>query len=102
MRGKYAVIFASTKFNANSEYQVFDSALMSLAHEQPGFLGYESVANENKSIFISYWDSKEAIERWRNDAKHLAAKHRVEEWYERYLSQICFIESSHEWLKSID
>jgi heme-degrading monooxygenase HmoA len=102
MRGKYAVIFASTKFNANSEYQAFDSELMSLAQEQPGFLGYESVVNENKSIFISYWDSKEAIESWRVHAKHLSAKHRVEEWYERYLSQICLIESSHEWRKSIE
>lgn len=100
MKGKYAVIFASTKHNANEEYRSFDDELMNLAHNEPGFLGYESLANGNKSIFISYWESLEAIENWKENSKHLAAKSRVSEWYERYLSQICHIESSHEWTKT--
>lgn len=99
MKGKYAVIFASTKYNANEEYKSLDDELMSLAQEQPGFLGYEALANQEKSIFISYWDSLESVNLWRDNAKHLYAKTRVGEWYERYLSQICFIESSHEWVK---
>lgn len=98
MQGKYAVIFASTKFNANEEYQTLDTQLMDLAQAQEGFLGYESVANDNRSIFISYWETKEAIDQWRDNARHLYAKTRVGEWYERYLSQICFVESSHEWV----
>jgi heme-degrading monooxygenase HmoA len=98
MQGKYAVIFASTKFNANEEYQTLDAQLMDLAQVQDGFLGYESVANDNRSIFISYWETKEAIDQWRDNARHLYAKTRVGEWYERYLSQICFVESSHEWV----
>jgi heme-degrading monooxygenase HmoA len=101
MQGKYAVIFASTKFNPNEEYQSLDAQLMDLAQVQEGFLGYESVANDNRSIFISYWETKEAIDQWRDHARHLYAKTRVGAWYERYLSQICFVESSHEWVKPI-
>lgn len=99
MQGKYAVIFASTKDNPNSEYQSLDQELMSLAEKQQGYLGFESVANGEKSIFISYWESKEAIDNWKNNAQHIYAKTRVSEWYERFLSQICYIESSHEWRK---
>jgi heme-degrading monooxygenase HmoA len=99
MQGKYAVIFASTKYNPDEEYEQRDEELMSLAKMQPGFIGYESLANENKSIFISYWESREAVDAWRNNIKHLSAKQDVAKWYSRYLSQICVIESSHEWVK---
>ena len=97
MQGKYAVIFASTKHNPNEEYQSLDQELMDLASSQLGFLGYESLAHGNQSIFISYWDSREAVATWRDNARHLYAKTRAAEWYDRYLSQICFVESSHEW-----
>lgn len=100
MTGKYAVIFASIKYNANDEYQSLDHELMVLAESQEGFLGYESVANGEKSIFISYWESAEAVQNWRSHARHLYAKTRVGEWYDRYLSQICFVETSHEWLRN--
>lgn len=97
MKGKYAVIFASTKHNIDEEYLSKDGELMELAQAEPGFLGYESLANDNKSIFISYWESREAVDAWRNNLKHLSAKKDVALWYSRYLSQICVIESSHEW-----
>ncbi len=97
MQGKYAVIFASTKHNINDEYLSTDAELMTLAQNEPGFLGYESLANDNKSIFISYWESREAVDAWRNNLKHLSAKKDVALWYSRYLSQICVIENSHEW-----
>lgn len=102
MQGKYAVIFASTKFDANEAYIELDDQLMQLAREQDGFLGFESLANDNRSIFISYWETKEAVEQWRNDTKHLYAKSRVAEWYDRYLSQVCLVESSHEWIMPQD
>jgi heme-degrading monooxygenase HmoA len=99
MQGKYAVIFASTKHNKDEEYLERDNELMALAETQPGYLGYESLANDNKSIFISYWENREAVDAWRDNMKHLAAKKDVAKWYSRYLSQICVIESSHEWVK---
>lgn len=95
----YAVIFSSTKEEVREGYDEMDELTMSLAKEQPGYLGYESVNNDNKGIFISYWESKEAIDNWRKNATHKLAKDQARNWYKRYLSQICLVESSHEFVK---
>jgi len=91
----YAVIFSSTKSNDLEGYDEMDKHTMLLAQQQPGYLGYESVNNGNLGIFISYWESKDAIENWRQNATHKMAKSNAIKWYKRYLSQICFVESSH-------
>lgn len=91
----YAVIFSSTKSDTLDGYAEMDEITMKLAKEQPGFLGYESVNNGKGGIFISYWESKEAIENWRKNATHQMAKSNAKNWYKRYLSQICLVESSH-------
>ena len=44
------------------------------AHEIGGFLGLEVFFDGNASVAISYWESLEAIERWRTHARHLRAK----------------------------
>ncbi|MCC6373122.1 MAG: antibiotic biosynthesis monooxygenase [Bacteroidia bacterium] len=93
--GFYAVIFSSTKNEDLEGYAQMDEETMNLAAQQPGYLGYESVSTGNKSIFISYWESKTAIESWRNNATHKMAKSGAQKWYKRYLSQICQVESSH-------
>lgn len=91
----YAVIFSSTKSNDLEGYAEADALTMSLAQEQPGYLGYESLNNESKTIFISYWETKAAIENWRINITHKMAKAQAHKWYKRYLSQICLVESSH-------
>jgi heme-degrading monooxygenase HmoA len=91
----YAVIFSSTKQDVLDGYAEMDEATMKLAQEQPGFLGYESVANGNLSIFISYWQNMDAINNWRNNSTHLLAKAKAGQWYKRYLSQICKVEHTH-------
>ena len=91
----YSVIFSSTKSDTLEGYAEMDELTMKLAQEQPGFLGYESVANGNQSIFISYWQSMEAINHWRQNSTHLMAKAKANKWYKRYLSQICKVEHSH-------
>ena len=92
----YAVIFVSTKSDDLEGYAKMDDETMRLAMQQPGYLGYESVANGKNSIFISYWESKAAIENWRINATHQMAKAGAHKWYKRYLSQICLVENSHE------
>lgn len=93
--GFYAVIFSSTKSDDLDGYAEMDHLTMKLASEQEGYLGYESLSNQNKTIFISYWESRSAIEHWRNDSTHKLAKSAAQKWYKRYLSQICYVESSH-------
>ncbi|MCD6017206.1 MAG: putative enzyme involved in biosynthesis of extracellular polysaccharide [Bacteroidetes bacterium] len=91
----YAVIFSSTKSDDLEGYAEMDELTMKLAQEQNGFLGYESCANGKNNIFISYWRSMDDITVWRNNLTHLKAKSNARQWYKRYLSQICKVESSH-------
>lgn len=91
----YAVIFSSTKSDDLEGYKEMDELTMKLAQEQTGFLGYESCNNGKQGIFISYWQSMEAINAWRNNMIHIQAKSNAKQWYKRYLSQICKVESSH-------
>jgi heme-degrading monooxygenase HmoA len=95
----YAVIFCSTKEEDRPGYAEMDELTLKLAQEQEGYLGYESVNKGNTGIFISYWASKEAIEKWRINSTHKMAKDQAKNWYKRYLSQICLVESSHEFSK---
>lgn len=90
----YAVIFSSTKTDDLEGYREMDEMTMDLASKQEGYLGYESLSHENKTIFISYWESRKAIENWRLNAVHLLAKGNARKWYLRYLSQICLVENS--------
>ena len=64
-----------------------DELTMKLAPEQDGFLSYESVTKDNTTIFVGYWTDKNAV--------HQLAKAQAKNWYKRYLSQICFVESSY-------
>ena len=88
----YAVIFSSTKEDNLEGYYEMDNALMALAEKQPGFLGYENAAKDDKSVFISYWESTDAINNWRQNSLHLTAKAQANRWYKRILSQICKVE----------
>ena len=92
--GFYAVIFSSEKSEKREGYAEMDELTMKLASEQKGYLGYESLSNENKTIFISYWESMEAIKVWRENSTHLMAKSKASLWYKRYLSQICLVNQS--------
>jgi heme-degrading monooxygenase HmoA len=94
----YAVIFATTRSADLEGYPEMDEITMKLAAEQPGYLGYESVNNGDRSIFISYWESREAIAGWSRNVTHQMAKSKAEKWYSRYLSQVCRVESSREYV----
>ncbi len=91
----YAVIFSSTKSDDLEDYLEMDALTMQLAQEQEGFLGYESCNSGNHGIFISSWQRMEAISSWRQNMTHIQAKNNAKQWYRRYLSQICKVESSH-------
>ncbi len=93
-RDYYAVIFSSEKSGDLEGYQEMDELTMELAWQQNGFLGYESCSNGNKSVFISYWESREAVDDWRKNMVHIQAKSNAKQWYKRYLSQICKVENS--------
>jgi len=93
--GYYAVIFSSEKSGDLEGYAEMDELTMKLASEQKGYLGFESLSNANKTIFISYWENMNAIQAWRVNVTHQMAKSKARLWYKRYLSQICLVNQSH-------
>ncbi len=68
----YAVIFTSQHTGKEKEeYDETSAKMVALAHEQPGFLGVESVRDESGlGITSVYWKDKASIAAWRNHPEH--------------------------------
>lgn len=96
----YAVIFSYTRGSDLEGFEAMDELTLQLANEIDGFLGYESVGNETNGIFISYWESEDAIAEWRKHATHQEAiGEGIARWYDRYLSQVCHVKRGHEFVR---
>jgi len=92
MSSYYAVIFTSQRTDDDREgYGKMADAIEALAKQQPGFLRVESTRNqEGQGITVSYWESLEAIQNWKGNAKHLVAQQLgKEKWYSHYQVEIC-------------
>jgi len=88
----YAVIFTNLQTNDAEGYSAMAETMERLARQQPGFLDFEQ-AKENIGITISYWESLDAIARWKANLDHLEAqKIGKDRWYEWYKIRICKIE----------
>ena len=91
----YAVIFASMRSSLDPEgYEAMAQRMVELAAEQPGFLGIESVrGTEGVGITISYWDSRESIRAWHEQAEHRVAQSLGRaKWYSGFRLRICRVE----------
>lgn len=74
----YAVIFTSNLSNDTADYSTVADKMEELAKQQPGFLDVESVRDHSGlGITISYWESLEAIENWKQNVLHKEAKKEV-------------------------
>ncbi len=93
----YAVIFSSERTGVDQGYSEMAEKMISLASRQPGFLGAESVRDENGfGITISYWESLESIRNWKENTAHQHAQQRGrKEWYQRYKTRICKVEKDY-------
>lgn len=88
----YAVIFTSLRTEIDEGYGDVAERMVSLAQEQPGFLGVES-ARDGLGITVSYWESLEAIRHWRRHAEHLLAQqYGREKWYSSFKTRISLVE----------
>ncbi|TQR39488.1 antibiotic biosynthesis monooxygenase [Lysinibacillus sphaericus] len=94
MKTYYAVIFTSQRTDEDGEgYAKMAEMMDKLAQKQPGFLRVESARNaEGKGITVSYWESLEAIQAWKDKSKHLVAQQfGKEKWYKQYNVEICTV-----------
>ncbi len=88
----YAVIFTSTRSEADKGYEAMASAMVNLAAQQPGYLGMET-ARDSIGITVSYWENLEAIAAWQRNAAHQIAQQRGRElWYDSFKTRICRVE----------
>lgn len=70
--------------------------LHSQAHEAGGFLGLEVFTENGASIAASYWESAEAIEKWRKHSAHEHAKALAKKsWFGRTITRIARVESDY-------
>lgn len=71
----YAVIFTAQRTDAEiAMYGLTSERMIELAQQQPGFLGLESVREDNGlGITVSYWRDREAIAAWGEHAEHHVA-----------------------------
>jgi heme-degrading monooxygenase HmoA len=90
----YAVIFTSLRTEGDRGYGQMAERMVTLASQQPGFLGVESARTEGGlGITVSYWASEEAIVAWKAQADHQIAQHtgrRV--WYSDYQLRVAKVE----------
>ena len=68
--------------------------MVELAAQQPGFLGVESARDAGGlGITVSYWESEEAIARWKADADHRVAQEAGKKlWYSDYQLRVAMVE----------
>ncbi|MBJ7551716.1 antibiotic biosynthesis monooxygenase family protein [Marinomonas ostreistagni] len=88
----YAVIFTSVRTAGDNGYGEVADRMVSLAEQQPGFLGMES-AREEVGITVSYWLDLDSIKQWKQNVEHLGAqKMGREQWYETFKVRIAKVE----------
>lgn len=88
----YAVIFTSIRSVGENGYGDMATRMLELAAEQEGFLGVES-AREELGITVSYWESLEAIRRWKQNVEHRQAQRLGREvWYSDFKVRIAKVE----------
>ncbi|WP_298370886.1 antibiotic biosynthesis monooxygenase [uncultured Lutibacter sp.] len=88
----YAVIFSTLRTSDNEGYDEMAVKMEELAKKQDGYLGIESARND-LGITVSYWESLDAILKWKNNAEHSVARKKGKElWYKKYQLRICKVE----------
>jgi len=81
----YAVIFTGTKSENTKGYDEAAMAMFQLATEQEGFISIEFSQMGDNSITVSYWDSLESIQKWKNNPKHKIVQEKGQStWYKNY------------------
>ncbi len=93
----YAVIFSSQRSAGDRGYAEAAARMADLAHGMPGFLGMETARDDaGFGITTAFFDSEEAIKRWRDHPEHAASRKRGrEEWYRHFELRIARVERAY-------
>ncbi len=93
----YAVVFTSVRTPADEGYAETAAKMMTLASEQGGFLGVESVRDQGGfGITVSYWRDLESIRQWKSHAAHQQAQQfGRDKWYRKYRIRVAKVDKEY-------
>ncbi len=97
-----AVIFVAQRTAEDDEgYAIAASAMDTLAAQQHGYLGIDSVrGSDGLGITVSYWASDNAAKAWRDHPEHTAIRDAGRDrWYSHYSLHVASVERSYDWQK---
>ena len=96
----WAVIFSALRNNASGDqFEETDQRMMSLAAQQPGFLGVDTAAS-GIGITVSYWADEESIAAWRRNSDHAFAQYEGRtRWYDAYELRVARVERAHSFVR---
>ena len=90
----FAVIFTAQRTMSDENmYQIMADRMVTLAQQQQGFLGLESVRGDDGiGITVSYWVDRDSVRNWRIHAEHLVAqqmgRQEFYEWYQLRVAEV--------------
>jgi heme-degrading monooxygenase HmoA len=97
----YAIIFKSKRQDANQDlYYEHNNKLEEKIKSLPGYIKHSGIRHPEtrEGVTIAYFDSLEAIDNWRKDAEHMAAKKLAKsDFYENYSVEITEVIDSYGW-----
>lgn len=90
----YAVIFSSKRSQNEKAYRDSINDMLTLAAEQPGYLGTERARDpDGFGITVSYWSTLEAFTAWSQIAETFIARASgKEKWFDFYELRITRVE----------
>ena len=97
----YAVIFKSKRQDSNSElYYENNDALDEKIKSLPGYIKHSGIRHPEtrEGVTVAYFNSLEAIKKWRKDSEHMDAKKLAKShFYESYSVEITEVIDSYGW-----
>jgi heme-degrading monooxygenase HmoA len=85
----YAVIFRAEILELDVEYVDMARRMRDLAIAEYGCVEFVACTEGNTEIAISYWESEEQIQQWKQNAEHLVAQEKGRsKWYRSYTVQV--------------
>ena len=97
----WAVIFTSVRNRQPGDrFDETDERMMTLAAQQPGYLGMET-AYADVGITVSYWADEESIANWRRNADHAFAQYEGRtRWLDAYELRVARVERAHSFTRT--
>lgn len=94
----FAVVFSSRRSaRGQADYDEASARMLDLAAQQPGYLGVESARGaDGFGITVSYWESEQAIQAWRQHVEHTLARERGRrDWYRHFEVRVARVERAY-------